>query len=35
MSVGFVGPVGESLEFTLSESLALLIREPKAICVLK
>jgi len=35
MSVGFSGPVGESLEFTISESLALLIREPKAICVLK
>lgn len=35
MSVGFIGPVGESLEFTVSESLALLVREPKAICVLK
>lgn len=35
MSVGFIGPVGESLEFTISESLALLVREPKAICVLK
>lgn len=35
MSIGFNGPVGESLEFTISESLALLIREPKAICVLK
>lgn len=35
MSVGFIGPVGESLEFTISESLALLVREPKAICMLK
>ena len=35
MSVGFIGPVGENLEFSISESLALLVREPKAICVLK
>ncbi|MCX6675018.1 MAG: family 1 encapsulin nanocompartment shell protein, partial [Methanothrix sp.] len=36
MSLGFIGPAGsESLEFSLSESIALLIREPKAICVLK
>jgi uncharacterized linocin/CFP29 family protein len=35
MSVGFIGPVGEDLEFSISESLALLIREPKAICALK
>ncbi len=35
MTVGFVGPVGESLEFSISESLALLIREPRAIVALK
>lgn len=35
MSVGFIGPAGEQLEFSVSESLALLIREPKALCVLK
>jgi hypothetical protein len=35
MSVGFIGPVGENLEFSISESLALLVREPKAICVMK
>ncbi|MDD1679520.1 MAG: bacteriocin family protein [Methanomicrobiales archaeon] len=35
MRVGFIGPVAENLEFTISESLALLVREPCAICVLK
>lgn len=35
MAVGFIGPVAEELEFSISESLALMIREPKAICVLK
>ncbi len=35
MSVGFIGPVAENLEFSISESLALMIREPKAICVLR
>lgn len=35
MSAGFIGPTGENLEFSISESLALLIRQPKAICVLK
>lgn len=35
MQVGFIGPVGESLEFTISESLACLVREPGAICVLR
>ncbi len=35
MNVGFIGPVGECLEFSITESLALLLREPKAICVLK
>jgi len=35
MAVGFIGPVGEKLEFSISESLALLIRQPQAICILK
>ncbi|MFB3764002.1 MAG: family 1 encapsulin nanocompartment shell protein [Methanotrichaceae archaeon] len=35
MAVGFIGPVGENLEFSISESLTLMIREPKAICVLR
>jgi len=35
MAVGFIGPVGEKLEFSISESLAPLIRQPQAICVLK
>ncbi|MBI2853674.1 MAG: bacteriocin family protein [Chloroflexi bacterium] len=35
LTAGFIGPVGERLEFSVSESLTLLIRQPKAICVLK
>jgi uncharacterized linocin/CFP29 family protein len=35
MTAGFVGPVGDSLEFSITESLALLVREPASICVLK
>jgi uncharacterized linocin/CFP29 family protein len=35
MTVGFVGPVGERLEFTVSESLTPYIKQPKAICLLK
>jgi len=35
MSIGFIGPVGDKLEFSISESLALLIRQPQAICVLE
>ncbi|MGA2918720.1 family 1 encapsulin nanocompartment shell protein [Methanoregula sp.] len=34
MSIGYNGPAGDSLEFSISESLALLIRAPEAICVL-
>jgi uncharacterized linocin/CFP29 family protein len=34
MSVGYIGPAGDNLEFSISESMALLIRQPKAICVL-
>jgi uncharacterized linocin/CFP29 family protein len=34
MTVGFIGPVGTELEFSLSESLALMIRQPGAICAL-
>ncbi len=35
MTTGFIGPSGDSLGFSISESLALLIREPGSICVLK
>ena len=35
LAVGFVGPVAEELEFSVSESLVLLIRQPQAICILK
>lgn len=35
MTVGFIGPIGDSLEFSITESLALLVREPSSICVLK
>ena len=35
MSVGFIGPEGEDLEFSITGSLALLIRQPKAMCVIK
>jgi uncharacterized linocin/CFP29 family protein len=35
MSIGYVGPVGAKQQFTLSESLTVRIRQPKAICVLK
>jgi uncharacterized linocin/CFP29 family protein len=34
MSIGYNGPSGDSLEFIVSESLALIIRSPEAICVL-
>jgi uncharacterized linocin/CFP29 family protein len=34
MRVGFNGPAGDAFEFSISESLALLIRAPEAICVL-
>jgi uncharacterized linocin/CFP29 family protein len=34
MSISFNGPAGDALEFSISESLALLIRTPEAICVL-
>jgi len=35
MVVGFVGPKDGELEFSISESLALRIRQPKSICVLE
>lgn len=35
MSMGFIGPVGAGYEFSISESLALLIRAPEAICVMR
>jgi uncharacterized linocin/CFP29 family protein len=35
MSIGFTGPAGDCLEFSVSESLAALVKTPGAICVLK
>ena len=35
MTIGFVGPTGEEIEFSISESLAPLIRQPQAVCVLR
>jgi len=34
MSIGYNGPYEDSLEFSISESLALMIRTPESICVL-
>jgi len=34
MSIGFNGPAGDAFEFSISESLALLIRAPESICLL-
>ena len=34
MTVGFIGPAGDQVEFTISESLAVRIRRPQAICTL-
>lgn len=34
LSLGFIGPTRDGLEFSLSESLALLVREPRALRVL-
>ncbi len=35
MTVGFIGPQSERLEFNITETLTPYIRQPKAICVLK
>jgi hypothetical protein len=35
MVVGYNGPAGDSLEFYVLESLALMVRVPEAICILK
>ena len=35
MNVGYVGPMADKQELTISESLTLRIRQPRAICVLK
>lgn len=35
LSIGFIGPKDHTLEFSVSESLALLIREPRSVCVLR
>lgn len=34
MTIGFVGPSGEDLEFSISESLALIVKVPATVCVL-
>jgi len=35
MTIGFIGPAGDTVEFTLSESLTLRVRHPKAVCILE
>jgi len=35
MAVGFVGPSDGDLEFSMTESLALHVRQPGAVCVLE
>lgn len=35
MTIGFIGPAGDVLEFSISESLVPLIRQPQAVCVLQ
>ncbi len=35
LTVGYVGRVGADVQLSVSESLALLLREPKAVCVLE
>jgi uncharacterized linocin/CFP29 family protein len=35
MTVGYNGPAGDALDFFVTETLALLIRAPESICVLK
>ena len=35
MSIGYVGPAGDRQEFTISESLAVRISQPQAVCVLE
>ncbi len=35
MTIGYNGPAGEYLDFTVTESIALLVRVPESICVLR
>ncbi|MGI5837888.1 MAG: family 1 encapsulin nanocompartment shell protein, partial [Chloroflexota bacterium] len=35
MRVGFIGPVEEKLEFSISESLTVYVRQPSSVCVLQ
>ena len=35
MTIGFIGPAGDTVEFSLSESLTLRVRHPEAICILE
>jgi uncharacterized linocin/CFP29 family protein len=35
LQIGFIGPEEEGYRFSVSESLALLLREPRSVCILK
>jgi uncharacterized linocin/CFP29 family protein len=35
MTIGFIGPAGDKIEFSISETLALRVLRPQAISVLK
>jgi uncharacterized linocin/CFP29 family protein len=35
LAIGFIGPVGDKFEFSMTESLALRVRQSQAICVLE
>jgi uncharacterized linocin/CFP29 family protein len=35
MNIGYIGPMGNTQEFSISESLTVRIRQPQAICLLK
>lgn len=35
MNIGYIGPAGDKQEFSISESLTVCIRQPRAICVLE
>jgi uncharacterized linocin/CFP29 family protein len=35
MTIGFIGPAGSEVEFSLSESLTVRVRHPQAVCILE
>jgi uncharacterized linocin/CFP29 family protein len=35
LMTGFVGPAGDEYEFSVTETLALWVKQPQAVCVLK